>query len=140
MPNETAIMDFRDVDAANPLPATLAAETTKVIGTVNVLTLPPLPTGAAIIGRARPAPALDYINRNFFLLVPTDAPVVEALVSLTQFYNNAAVAATSLALRTQDRARRRSARVCGEGNRQDRACERLDVASGRADRMHGGAR
>ena len=80
--------------ASVPVAATLAAETTKVIGTVN----PPAITKGTqgTIGfTVQELKDAGRNARNFMLDAYTAAPVTEALQSVVQWYGNAAVAATT---------------------------------------------
>jgi len=70
----------------------LTAETTKVIGTVNPTALV---ASTATIGRTLAATDLNRVQLSFHLLIPTAAPVAEALVSLTGCKNFVAVTATT---------------------------------------------
>lgn len=60
----------------------------------SITTLPALPAGANLIGRTQPLYAARVV-RNFILDAFTAAPVSEALQSVVQWYNNAAVGATT---------------------------------------------
>jgi hypothetical protein len=61
---------------------------------VSLAALPATPAGANLIGRVQPLYAARVV-RNFLLDTFTAAPVSEALQSVVQWYNNAAVNATT---------------------------------------------
>ena len=75
--------------------ATMAASIPVAIASNQSAVPVSLVASAATVGRVRPQQPLDYVNRNFFLLIPTAAPVLETLVPLTQYYNNAEVLVTT---------------------------------------------
>lgn len=89
---------FTDVSPTNPFPvynASALPAGTNNIGDVDVLTLPAIPAGANVIGFTRDASDLNRVVRNFIFDTPTASPAAETLMSLAQWYNNAAVAATT---------------------------------------------
>lgn len=74
--------------------------TTPVTGTFWQATQPislaaALPAGTNLIGRTGDATDLNRVVRNFIFDTPTAAPAAEALQSVTQWYNNAAVTTTT---------------------------------------------
>jgi len=54
-----------------------------------------LPAGTNIIGRTGDATDVGRVTRHFIFDTPTASPAAETLASVTQWYNNAAVAATT---------------------------------------------